>query len=152
MISKYPRADYVCLAQREFQLETRSRRLTPDEMVRHVAGRLGCPRVMMTQGSNGCLLYTAPDVYHRVPALATRVVDRVGAGDAVLCATALAATRGAPPEVVAFIGNVVGAEAVTVLGNRRSIERVPMYRHVECLLKVHQGEKPDAGRPLKLAG
>ena len=81
MVSKYPRADYVCLAQREFQLETRSRRMTPDEMVRHVADRLACPRVMMTQGSNGTLFYTAPESYHRVPALATKVVDRVGAGE-----------------------------------------------------------------------
>jgi rfaE bifunctional protein nucleotidyltransferase chain/domain len=152
MVSKYPRADYVCLAQREFQLETRSRRLTPDEMVRHVADRLACPKVMMTQGSNGTLFYTAPDRYCRVPALATKVVDRVGAGDAVLCVTALAVAGGAPPEVVAFVGNVVGAEAVTILGNQRSIERVPLYRHVECLLKVHQSEKAEPARPLKIAG
>src|SRR5205823_5827573 len=99
MISKYPRADYVCLAQREVALETRSQRLTADEMVRHVADRLGCPRVMMTQGSNGTLFYTAPSEYHRVPALATKVVDRVGAGDAVLCVTALAVAMNAPPEV-----------------------------------------------------
>jgi rfaE bifunctional protein nucleotidyltransferase chain/domain len=151
MISKYPRADYVCLAQREVALETRSARLTADEMVRHVADRLRCPRVMMTQGSNGTLFYTAPDEFHRVPALATKVVDRVGAGDAVLCVTALCVAMGARPEVVPFLGNVVGAEAVTILGNQRSIERIPMYRHVECLLKIHRSEKP-VPTTYKLAG
>jgi rfaE bifunctional protein nucleotidyltransferase chain/domain len=151
MISKYPRADYVCLAQREVALETRTQRLTADEMVRHVADRLDCPRVMMTRGSNGTLFYTAPAEYHRVPALATKVVDRVGAGDAVLCVTSLCVALGAPPEVVAFVGNVVGAEAVTILGNQRSIERIPLYRHVECLLKIHKGEKPEPAR-LRMAG
>ncbi|MFO0823458.1 MAG: hypothetical protein U0792_10135 [Gemmataceae bacterium] len=39
--------------------------------------------------------------------------------------------------MTAFLGNVVGAEAVAILGNQRSIERVPLFRHVECLLKMH---------------
>src|SRR5207302_3192447 len=74
MISKYPRADYVCLAQREVALETRTQRLTADDMVRHVADRLHCPKVMMTQGSAGTLFFTAPNEFHHVPALATKVV------------------------------------------------------------------------------
>ncbi len=150
MISKYPRADYVCLAHREVALETRALHLTADEMVRHVSDRLNCPRVMMTQGSQGTLYYTAPAGFHRAPALATKVVDRVGAGDAVLCVTSLAVAMGAPPEVIPFVGNVVGAEAVTILGNQRSIERIPMYRHVECLLKLHKAEQPPA--TYKMAG
>ena len=80
------------------------------------------------------------------------MVDRVGAGDAVLCVTALAVAAGAPPETVPFLGNVVGAEAVTIMGNQRAIERIPMYRHVECLLKMHtKAEKPEPTR-YKMAG
>lgn len=141
MISKYHRADYVCLAGRELALETRSRRMTDEDMVRHVSHRVQCSRVMMTQGSGGCLYHTTPSGYYRAPALATKVVDRVGAGDAVLCLTSLAIANGAPPEVVTFLGNITGAEAVTILGNQRSIERIPLYRHVECLLKLHSSEK-----------
>jgi rfaE bifunctional protein nucleotidyltransferase chain/domain len=137
MISKYPRADYVCLAWREVALETRNQQLTGEEMAEHVAAKLDCPRVMITRGSAGTLYHTVPDRFTRVPALATKVVDRVGAGDAVLCVTALCAAADAPPEVTAFLGNVVGAEAVAILGNERSIERVPTFRHVECLLKLH---------------
>jgi rfaE bifunctional protein nucleotidyltransferase chain/domain len=150
MISKYPRADYVCLAQREFALETRDQQISPEAMLRHVAGRLDCGRVMMTRGKYGTVFHTAPDEFVRVPAFATRVVDRVGAGDAVLSVTSLCVAGGAPAEVVAFVGNVVGAEAVTIMGNSRAVERIPLYRHVECLLKVHQAER--VGRPLKLAG
>jgi len=149
MISKYPRADYVCLAEREIALETRNQRLAPEDMLRHVADRLNCPRVMMTRGKFGSLFYTAPRQFDRVPAFATKVVDRVGAGDAVLSLTSLCVAAEAPPEIVAFIGNVVGAEAVTIMGNQRSIERIPLYRHVECLLKTHHHHARPA---LKLAG
>ncbi|HET6883052.1 MAG TPA: PfkB family carbohydrate kinase [Pirellulales bacterium] len=137
MITKYPRAHYVCLAQREFALETRNQLLSPQDMLRHVSDRLACPRVMMTQGKYGSLFYTAPQQFDQVPAFATTVVDRVGAGDAVLSLTSLCVAADAPAEVVAFIGNVVGAEAVTIMGNQRSIDRIELFRHIECLLKTH---------------
>jgi bifunctional ADP-heptose synthase (sugar kinase/adenylyltransferase) len=141
MISKYPRADYVCLAQREVALETRNQRLSPQAMVKHVAGRLACQRVMMTQGKYGALFYTAPREFQHVPAFATQVVDRVGAGDAVLCLTSLCVATGASAEVTAFIGNVVGAEAVTIMGNQRAIDRVALFRHIECLMKTHNASR-----------
>jgi rfaE bifunctional protein kinase chain/domain/rfaE bifunctional protein nucleotidyltransferase chain/domain len=152
MISKYPRADYVCLAQREIALETRNLRMSPEEMIRHVSERLSCERVMMTRGKVGTMFYTAPNQYRQVPAFATHVVDRVGAGDAVLCVTSLCVAMGSPPEVTAFIGNVVGAEAVAILGNQRSVERIPLFRHIECLLKVHKAEGENAPKePLRIA-
>lgn len=139
-ISKYPRADYVCLAHREFALETRDRRMTPEEMISHVATKLSCPHVMLTQGKYGTLTYHEAEGFNRVPALATQVVDRVGAGDAVLCITALACAQGMPAALLGFLGNMVGAEAVSILGNQRSIECIPLYRHVECILKVHKSD------------
>ena len=54
----------------------------------------------------------------------------------------------APPEVTAFLGNVVGAEAVAIMGNQRSIERVPLFRHVECLLKMHTKAATEPLAPL----
>ncbi|HQU45629.1 MAG TPA: PfkB family carbohydrate kinase, partial [Pirellulales bacterium] len=117
--------------------ETRNQRLSPQAMLRHVADRLACRRVMMTQGKYGALFFTAPDAFDQVPAFATQVVDRVGAGDAVLSLTSLCVAAEAPAEIVAFVGNVVGAEAVTIMGNQRAIERTGLFRHIECLLKTH---------------
>jgi rfaE bifunctional protein nucleotidyltransferase chain/domain len=139
-ISKYPRADYVCLASREYALETRNRHMSYEDMVLHVARKLSCPQLVLTLGKYGCLSYSAVAGFERVPAFATKVVDRVGAGDAVFCLTALCAAQGAPPEVTGFLSNVIGAEAVSILGNQRSIERIPLFRHVECLLKLHDAE------------
>jgi rfaE bifunctional protein nucleotidyltransferase chain/domain len=148
-ISKYPRADYICLAHREFALETRNSRLAPEEMILQVAEKLRCPNVMLTRGKYGSLYYSAPDGFLRAPAFATTVIDRVGAGDAVLCVTALSVAAGAPPAVVVFLGNVVGAEAVKILGNERSIERIPLFRQVECLLKVHKVDGEVQGADVK---
>jgi rfaE bifunctional protein nucleotidyltransferase chain/domain len=139
-ISKYPRADYVCLAVREYAVETRNRHMSREDMILHVARKLACPRLVLTLGKYGCLSYSADDGFKHVPAFATQVVDRVGAGDAVFCLTALCAAQGAGPEVIGFLGNVIGAEAVSILGNQRAIERIPLFRHVECLLKLHDAD------------
>jgi rfaE bifunctional protein nucleotidyltransferase chain/domain len=150
-VSKYPRADYVCLAHREFALETRDRDLTPENQVLLVARKLKCPRLMLTQGRYGTLSYCEERGFSRVPALATQVIDRVGAGDAVLCLTSLCVAQGAAPDIVGFIGNVVGAEAVAILGNQRSIERIPLFRHIECLLKMHRSGSEHGEESIKFA-
>jgi sugar/nucleoside kinase (ribokinase family) len=59
----------------------------------------------------------------------------MGAGDAFLSVTALCAAQNAPIEVAGFIGNVVGAQAVATVGNRRPVERATVVKHVESLLK-----------------
>jgi hypothetical protein len=64
----------------------------------------------------------------------------------VFALTALCVAQEAPAELVGFLGNVVGAEAVAILGNERAVERVPLYRHVECLLKLHEAPRGEGRR------
>jgi cytidyltransferase-like protein len=134
-ISKYPRADYVCIAENEMRLDSRDRRGDLRPMVRDLAARLGCGRVVVTRGSRGCLCYGGGDGFVDVPAFAGQVVDRVGAGDAFLAVTAPVVAQNAPLEVVGLIGNVAGAGAVATVGHRTPLERVSLSRHIEHLLK-----------------
>ncbi len=133
--SKYPRADYLSLAENEMRLESRDRRGELAPMLQQLAERIQCPRLMVTRGSRGCLGYSQDDGFVEVPAFATKIVDRVGAGDAFLAITSLCAAQNVPMELIGFIGNVVGSEAVAIVGNKSSIERTPLCRHIEHLLK-----------------
>ncbi len=134
-ISRYPRADYVCIAEHELRLEARNRRGDLRDLMTKVSRILHCPRVVCTRGANGALSYADGEGFVEVPALAGHVVDRLGAGDAFLSVTALLAAQGAPQELVAFIGNVVGAQAVATVAHRSSIEKAPLFKHIETLLR-----------------
>ena len=70
-----------------------------------------------------------------VPALATRVADRVGAGDAVLAVTAPLVAQRVPWEVVGFVGNLAGAQLVAELGNRVTVDRASLTKHIISLMK-----------------
>jgi sugar/nucleoside kinase (ribokinase family) len=59
----------------------------------------------------------------------------MGAGDAFLSVTALCVAQDAPAEVVGFVGNAVGAQAVATVGNRSAVERVPLLKQIDSLLK-----------------
>ena len=134
-ISKYPRADYICLTRYEIALEERNRQGNLREMILSVSQKCACGQIVATCGKDGNVCYSEGEGFVEVPAFAHQVVDRIGAGDAVLSLTALCVAQQAPMEVVGFIGNVVGAQAVATVGHRRSIERVPLFRHIESLLK-----------------
>ena len=134
-LSRYPRADYVCVAENEVRLEARDRRGDLKRIVQNISKRLNCPKIAVTRGSNGCLCYSRENGFVEVPALAGQVIDRMGAGDAFFSLTILCAAQNAPMEVIGFVGNAVGAQAVATVGHRRSVERVPLFKQIESLLK-----------------
>lgn len=134
-LSKYSRADYVSIAEHEIRLDARDRKGPVRPMIESVAKRLGCGAVMVTHGRNGCTVWRDEEGMIEAPALARNVVDRVGAGDAVLSITSLAAGQGASAEVLGFIGNVVGALAVEVIGNKKPIDKQGILKTTQALLK-----------------
>src|SRR6185437_2386817 len=129
-ISKYPRADYASIGEMEVRLD--ARQLTADLgiLTRSLAEKIGTRKLLVTQGSFGCVVQDRDHGAFTVPAFSIRVVDRVGAGDAVLGVTAPCAALGVPPAVLGFIANVVGAEACTIMGNRSFIEPASLFRHI----------------------
>lgn len=134
-VSKYPRADYVCIAGHELELEMRLRNASYRAMVTDLAASMNCPRYTVTLGKTGTLHYDKGGDFVEAPALATKVVDRVGAGDAVLTVTGMMVACGAPWDVVGLVGNVVGAQMVGDLGNRIAMEKGTLAKHVVSLLK-----------------
>jgi rfaE bifunctional protein nucleotidyltransferase chain/domain len=134
-VSKYRRADFISLSEKEIRLETRNPSGDLREIVRRVAADLSCQRVLVTRGAKGSLCYGRDEGIFEIPGFAIRTVDRVGAGDAVFAIAAVCAAMSAPIEVIGFIGNAVGSEAVGIVGNQRFIERAPLLKHIEALLK-----------------
>lgn len=134
-ISKYPKADYISIASRELQLNYRQRHFSVTEQLDRLMRECDYKNVMITNGRSGAFACKKNEAIFEVPAFATNVVDRVGAGDAVLAITSLFAYQNAPAELIAFIGNVVGAEAVSIMGNKRYIEKIPLMKHISHLIK-----------------
>lgn len=133
-ISKYRRADFISLSEKELRLEVRSRRRETAGIMEEVAGRLGCGTLLVTRGQVGNLLWSAREGFSSSPSLSNRILDRVGAGDAVFSATTICVAQGAPVEVVGFIGNIVGAHAVATVGHRSFLDAGQIAEHITAIL------------------
>ena len=117
LLSKYPRADYVVADEAEIRLASHDRTFDLEYLVEEQARRMGTRMLAVTQGHEGCVVYDGNSFVY-APALAPKVVDTLGAGDAFLAATAPLAYLGAPADIVALIGNLAGAIEVSALGQK----------------------------------
>lgn len=134
-VSKYPRADYICVSENEIRLDRRTREEDLRELTRQVAKQLTASNVTITRGSQGSLCYDGGNGFVEIPAFTSHIVDRVGAGDAVFAITTLCVAQKASMEIVGFTANIVGSHAVSMIANQRPIDRVSLMKHIETVLK-----------------
>ena len=133
LLTKWPRADYFVADEAEIRL-ARSDRWTPiQDLLVEEYTRLHATIGVVTMGHEGCMVYDGKDMV-TIPALATKVVDRMGAGDAFLAWTAPLAFLGAPIDIIAFVGNVAGGIQVGIVGNEEPVDRQMVNQWVKGLL------------------
>ena len=134
-ISGYGRCDFVSLAEPELRLDTRDKETGVIPLTGVVREKVGASMVAVTRGKRGSYIQTSDGIGVLVPAFAHKIVDKIGSGDAFFSVASLAAYLKVQPELVAFLGNVVGSIAVGIVGNKMSVTREDIMKHVTSLLK-----------------
>lgn len=136
LITKYPRADYVCIDAPEARLAMSDRQSSMEQIAGvSLPSRIDCKRLIVTTGREGCVSYDRAVGTARIPAFTNTVVDTIGAGDAFLSVTSPLAAAGGDMDLIGFIGNAAGAIKVGILGHQRSVEKVPLVKYLTTLLK-----------------
>jgi len=135
LITKYPKADYICIDENEIRLAAHDKLGDLKGITSRIAKNLGCHRMAVTRGHEGSLTYASEDSFFDTPVFSKEVIDRIGAGDAYLAITSPCVASGNPMDVVGFIGNAVGALAVRIVCNKSSVEPVPLFKFITALLK-----------------
>jgi len=136
VIDRYPRADFFSLNEPELRLTAHNRHDPIEKLAEHIGEKLGVKQFAVTRGTRGVMMYDRENsVFHKVPALSTRVVDRIGAGDAFLSLAGLCAAKGLDAEVAAFVGSVAAAMDVQIVCNREPVNPVDLSKYVSTLLK-----------------
>jgi rfaE bifunctional protein nucleotidyltransferase chain/domain len=136
LITKYPRADFICIDAPEARLAVSDRISGVSDIARRLIDEhVDCSKIIVTQGKHGCVTYERNGFAHTIPAFAKNVIDTVGAGDAFLAVTAPLVAAGGLMHHVGFIGNVVGALKVEIVGHRRSVDKPSLIKGITGLLK-----------------
>jgi rfaE bifunctional protein nucleotidyltransferase chain/domain len=136
LITKYKRADYICIDAPEARLAAADPHIEIETIAsERLPASIDCGRIILTHGRHGCVTFDKSAGVRRIPAFTRRIVDTMGAGDAFLAITSPMVSTGRDLELVGFIGNAVGAIKVGIVGHRASVERVTLLKYLTTLLK-----------------
>ena len=120
-ISNYPNADIVFLNGSEVQFEMRNKVSKLEKIVADLGKRLNCKELYVTNGSAGIISWSKDTGIILSPTFAPTIIDRTGAGDALLATVSSLRMNGIPIEVATFFGNIAGSLLVGVMGNQTAL-------------------------------
>ena len=135
LVTKYSRADYISIDEPEARLAAHDKHGDIKAIMQDMFNKLNCQNLMVTRGHLGSANLDRKMGWHETPAFASKVVDRVGAGDALFAYTAPCTALGMPQDLTSFIGNAVGALAVQIVCNRNPVDPVDLIKYITRLLK-----------------
>jgi cytidyltransferase-like protein len=133
-VTKYPRADYVVLDEREVRLACQDRFSDLGGLVQQLSKRLSSRLFSVTLGREGAMIQDNGG-FRKTPIVSTKMVDTIGSGDAFLALSAPAALLEAPPLVLLLLGSVAGAIAANTVGNSKAINKSDFTKFLRTLLK-----------------
>ena len=136
VITRYPHADFASINEPELRLAAHNRHDPIDTVAEGIGQKINLANIAVTRGANGVVFKDRKKgVSHIVPALSTKVLDRIGAGDAFLALSGLCLGGGLPTEVAAFVGSVAAALDVQIVCNREPVGPVALFKYITTLLK-----------------
>lgn len=134
IITKYTRADVFVVDQQELKLAfpvyVNDEKAGLEKLAQHLHGS-----GWLTRGSLGAYGIHEGKI-DDCPAFTLKVKDTVGAGDAFFSAAGLYAAAGAPVEAGTFVGNIAGALAANIVGNKEAVEKVNVLKYANTLMNV----------------
>ena len=120
-ISNYINADIVFLNGSVVQVEMRSKIPNLEKIVIDLGNKLNCKELYVTNGSSGIISWSKDKGIIVAPTFAPTIIDRTGAGDALLAAISSLRMNNVPIEVASFFGNIAGSLLVGVMGNEKAL-------------------------------
>lgn len=135
LITKYKRADAFALDQKELKLAFSDYSLEETKALKKLADHFQGSG-WLTQGAVGATAINEQGELIPCPAFTLKVKDTIGAGDAFFSIASICVATGAPYEVGTFVGNISGALASNIVGNKTSVEKVNVLKYANTLLNI----------------
>ena len=139
LITKYNKANLVCLDEPELRLALSNKTSSIDSMANKLKDKIDYKSLVITLGPNGIFVKnnqlntTFKDV--KLNAFELNPVDTIGAGDAVFVFASLLSSIKTDTRVVAFLGNIFGALATKILGHSDYIRINQVTKTIQYSLK-----------------
>lgn len=128
-MNKYRNIDCAIINETELRHELRDRENSVEKLMKKLAVTLRAKILVVTQGDSGAKLYDSEnEKYHHCPGFAAKVVDKIGAGDAMLALISCSLKSGFDANLSLFIGSLAAAQSVESIGNSTPVNKVQLLK------------------------
>ncbi len=138
LITKYTNTNFICLDAPEARLATQEKYAEIESVAKQLLSDIDTDYLIITVGSGGSICINRKGEINRTPAFATKVIDVIGAGDAFFSLSSLCFAMRMPMDLVSFIGNVIGALSVQIVGNKRPVEGYEVKEFIHSVMKQEE--------------
>jgi rfaE bifunctional protein kinase chain/domain/rfaE bifunctional protein nucleotidyltransferase chain/domain len=135
-IQKYKGVNCVVINETELRQELRDKNEKLNILTKKLTKTIGINNLVITRGSSGAILYSSKDKkYFYCPAFASKVVDKIGAGDSMLSIMSILIKSKFKNIISLFLGSLAGAMSVSEMSNKVPIKKTKLLKYFNHILK-----------------
>ena len=135
-LQNYNNIDATIINETEVRHEMRNKNENIKSLSLKLKKKIKTKNLIVTRGKNGAIIINNKDKkIIECPAFANKVIDKVGAGDAMLSILSMLIKVGTPSDLAILIGSFAGVYSVETMGNSYTLNKKVFLRHLEFALK-----------------
>ena len=135
-LKNYKKSDCLLINERELRYELKDKNSKIEQLMKKLSKIQKVRNLVVTRGSKGSILFNMKSKkFFYCPALAQKIIDKVGAGDSMLSLISLCFYSKINENLSLVIGSLAAAQSVETTGNKNSIDKVLLMKSLKYLLK-----------------
>jgi rfaE bifunctional protein kinase chain/domain/rfaE bifunctional protein nucleotidyltransferase chain/domain len=135
-MNKYRSVECAIINETELRHELRDREGDVKPLLKKLAVNLSSKFSVVTSGSSGAILYNhESEDYFVCPAFASKVVDKIGAGDAMLALLSISLFNTGEESLSLLLGSLAAAQSVESIGNSIPISKTTLLKTIQHSFK-----------------
>ena len=134
-LQNYKNANCIIINENELRYEMRSKTEKIENLLKLLSKNLNLQFLVVTRGYSGAILYnTKAKKFYYSDAFANKVIDKVGAGDAMLAILALCLYKKIDCDLSLMISSLCASQSVNSIGNKKAISKITLLKELEHYL------------------
>jgi len=134
-IGKYSDIDCLIINASELRHELRQREGELVGLAANLKKLIAAKSIAVTKGRSGAFLLNDSNMPVHCPGFAVDIVDKIGAGDALLALLSVCLYSGIEEELALFIASLAAAQSVESIGNSKPVSKVDLLKTISHSLK-----------------
>lgn len=135
-LEKYNKLGMVIINENELRYQLRDRDSDYKILMKILSKKISAKLLIVTSGKDGLTLYDKKNnKFLYCPAYASRIIDKIGAGDTMLAILSVLLKSKIDIDLSLFIGSLAAAESVESIGNSKFIRKKLLLKKAEHMMK-----------------